>query len=341
MTPRFSIVLPVRNGGEHVKLCVASILAQTLADDYELLVLENGSTDGTAEWLADLRDPRVRLHPAERPLSIVENWTRILQVPRAEYMTIIGHDDLLDPDYLATMCALVESHPDAGLYQAHFRLIDTEGRFLRPCLPMPFRETAAEFLAVRLLNIRDTFGTGYLMRTADYDRVGGIPPFVQLMAADDVLWLRLMEGTWKATTSRELFSYRTHRQSTSGSSNPTTYLEARELYHDALEELAARDPALCDVLAHYGPVTYPGLGEYLHKRFLLWSLAGKGRYTDEEAARIRRLVERAAGPEAARVRRKKRLRLLEWANHLPGGRPLYRAVRSLARFAGRGEQFID
>jgi glycosyltransferase involved in cell wall biosynthesis len=338
---RFSIVLPVRNGGEHLKLATASILNQTLADDFELLILENFSTDGTAEWLASLPDSRVRVHPADKLLSIEENWARILRVPRGEFMTIIGHDDLLDADYLATMNALVEEHPDAGLYQAHFRLIDSAGRFLRHCLPMPARETAAEFLAARLTNIRDTYGTGYLMRTADYDRVGGIPLYDKLMYADDSLWLRLMEGSWKATSPHEVFSYRLHGQSTSGGIDPAAYLSALERHQQALEMLAQRDPAVAHVLLRYAPPAYASCAQYLDKRFLLRSAAGKGEYPPAIAERVQGLARPSAGANTVRMQRQMRLRLLEWACRLPGGRWLYRLAKWSAGLVGQKRRFID
>ncbi len=334
---RFSIVLPVRNGGEHLKLCMASILAQTLADGFELLVLDNASTDGTTEWLAALHDPRVRLHPADRPLSIEENWARIREVPRGEFMTVIGHDDLLDPDFLEVMGALIDAHPDAGLYSAHFRLIDGEGGFLRHCRPMPGRETAGEFLAVRLMNFRDTFGTGYVMRSADYDRVGGIPPYEKLIHADDSLWMHLMEGSWKATSPREIFSYRLHEQSTSGGTNPLGYLVALESYQEALAAMAARDPGVRETLARYGPEANFQFGEYLHKRFMLTALAGGGQYPVDVPARLWRVQERFAGG-AGTFRRKRRLRWLERMHRLPGGRWLYRLARALAGFAGQGRR---
>ncbi len=334
---RFSIVLPVRNGGEHLRSCVASVLAQTLADGFELLVLENASTDGTAEWLATLRDPRVRLHPADRPLSIEENWARIKAMPRGEYMTVIGHDDLLDPDFLETMGALIDAHPGAGLYFAHFRLIDGEGKFVRHCRPMPARETAGEFLAVRLLNFRDTFGTGYVMRSADYDRVGGIPLYEKLIHSDDSLWMHLMEGSWRATSPRELFSYRLHEQSVSGGTNPLGYLAALESYQDALDAMARRDPGVREMLARYGPEANFQFGEYLHKRFMLTSLAGRGAYPADVPARLRRVQERFAGGAGA-FQRKRRLRWLERLYRFPGGRSLYRLARALAAFAGQGHR---
>ena len=50
---KFSIILPVRNGGEYVKDCVRSILSQTV-DEFDLIVLDNCSTDGTVEWINSL-----------------------------------------------------------------------------------------------------------------------------------------------------------------------------------------------------------------------------------------------------------------------------------------------
>ncbi len=57
---RFSICLPVRNGMPYVKDCVQHILQQTCGD-FELLILDNQSTDGTAEWLRSLTDPRISM----------------------------------------------------------------------------------------------------------------------------------------------------------------------------------------------------------------------------------------------------------------------------------------
>src|SRR5882672_11129565 len=165
---RFSIILPVRNGGHYVKECVASIQAQTLAD-FHLLILDNCSTDGTLQWLQSLGDSRIRIYPADRPLTIEENWGRITSIPKNEFITLIGHDDILDPHYLAVMDRLILQHPRASLYQAHFRYIDSKGETLKLCKPMDERQSPVEFLSFFLNGIIDTMGTGFMMRSADYD----------------------------------------------------------------------------------------------------------------------------------------------------------------------------
>ena len=95
----FSIILPARNGGHLLKECVQSILNQT-CQDFNLLVLDNNSTDGTLQFLQNLIDERILIYPSITDLTIVENWARILQLKKNEFITLIGHDDILYPNYL-------------------------------------------------------------------------------------------------------------------------------------------------------------------------------------------------------------------------------------------------
>ena len=156
---RFTLIVPTYNGGEYLKECLASIRAQT-ETRFRVAILDDGSTDGTLEWLRALDEPRLTVYPVPEHLGIVKNWARALSIPKAEFMTIVGQDDRLDPNYLATMNTLTRSYPDAGLYHAHFRFIDAKGQVIRPCRPLPERETAAEYLRALFTGQRDTYGTG-------------------------------------------------------------------------------------------------------------------------------------------------------------------------------------
>jgi glycosyltransferase involved in cell wall biosynthesis len=279
---QFLIVLPVRNGGEHLKACVASILAQ-VHEQFRLVVLENASTDDTPSWLSRLRDPRVSVFASPAPLEIEKNWARILQLDRSEeFLTIIGHDDLLDPCYLSQMSALIDAHPDAGLYQSHFRLIDRHGRRLRSCLPMPARETAEGFLAARLSLRRDSHGTGYMFRTSDYMRIGGMPPYKKLMFADDELWLKLMRGSYKATLAREMFSYRLHSGATSHSPDWRSTFDALARYLDFLKSYGQSDRAVQSALRQ-------GMADYLTFWFRFAYFSADS--ADDERREVMRAIE--------------------------------------------------
>jgi len=210
---KYSIILPVYNGGEYVKVCVNSILSQSIPE-FELLVLDNCSTDGTVEWLRSLLDNRIRIIVADRPLSIEENWGRIKSVDKHEFITLIGHDDTLEPDYLAILDQLIHQYPAASLYQTHFNYIDSHGESIRKCKPMPAEERADEFLKSSLTNAFDIMGTGFMMRSADYDALGGIPNYPNLMFADLELWYRLTAIGFKATAAATGFSFRIHQSTT-------------------------------------------------------------------------------------------------------------------------------
>jgi glycosyltransferase involved in cell wall biosynthesis len=206
---KFSVVLPVRNGWPYVQQCVDSILAQSYPH-FDLIVLDNQSTDNTVPWLKSLTDSRIRLYGSSAPLSIVDSWARAVSVAKHEYMTLIGHDDLLDPNFLEVTNRLTEVYPDAKLYQTGSRFIDSDTKTIRSCHRVPERETPAQYLEGRLTFRRDITGTGVVMRSADYDRLGGIPHFERLFFADDALWLSLMEGGYKACEPSELFAIRMH-----------------------------------------------------------------------------------------------------------------------------------
>ncbi len=253
----FSIILPVKNGGDYVKECVNSILSQTL-QDFNLIVLDNCSNDGTLEWLQSLSDQRIVIHQSQKPLSIEENWARIKSIPKNEFITLIGHDDILNKDYLEIMNTLIQQHPSASLYQTHFQYIDSKGEVLRNCKPMDERQYAHEFLAAYMCDSIDSTGTGYMMRSKDYDDCGGINPgYKNLIFADFELWIKLMLKSYKATAYEIGFKYRIHN-SVSKLTNGEAYQQAFDKFLEFIIEKSGENEKIKLVSERYG------------KRFLLY-----------------------------------------------------------------------
>jgi glycosyltransferase involved in cell wall biosynthesis len=248
--PKFSIILPVRNGGEFVKESVKSILEQSFTD-FNLLVLDNNSTDGTLEWIQSIADNRIMLYPSLKPLSIEENWGRVTSIPKNEFITLIGHDDILSSDYLGTMYELISSYPDASLYQTHFTYIDTKDNKIRSCKPMAEVESAEDFLTKFLLKEIDVMGTGFMMRSKDYDSLGGIPPYPNLLFADFELWINLSKLSYKATSPKECFSFRLH-QSTTTVSPDIKIQQALTQFVKFLTQLKADNADMENVIYRHG-----------------------------------------------------------------------------------------
>ena len=243
---KFSVILPLRNGGNYLKECVESILSQTYKN-FELLILENCSTDGGMEWLQLQKDERIRILPAAEPLSIEQNWGRIKDVKKSEFITLIGHDDILHPDYLAVMDRLISKYPDASLYLAHFNYINSSGGIIRPCKPMQQKQAPAEMLSNCLGNKMDITGTGFVMRSKDYDAVGGIPLYPSLLFADFELWINLAEKKYMAVAPECTFAFRIH-QSTTTSSSDKILLKGFKQFIDFLCQLKTEDESLGKVI---------------------------------------------------------------------------------------------
>jgi glycosyltransferase involved in cell wall biosynthesis len=264
---KFSIILPVRNGGNYIKECVNSIFSQTYTN-FNLIVLDNASTDGTMEWLQGLQDERLIIYSSAESLGIEKNWARITTVSKNEFITLIGHDDILLPHYLEEMDRLISKHPDASLYQSHYAFINGEGKFTGYCMPMDEIQYGHEFLACQLARTMNSMGTGYMMRSKDYDELGGIPAaYPNLIFADYQLWVQLSLKNYKATTDKVCFHYRVH-DSVSRLTNGQQYCVAFEKYVYFMTALCKENEKVKAVVDKYGQEMLMYFCESLSHRLL-------------------------------------------------------------------------
>ena len=105
--PKVSVLMPVFNGLPFIVEAVASVAGQDL-DDWELVVSDNGSTDGTREYLAGLSDPRIRVFVQEENLGIYGGLNFLLSQARADVAKILCADDELVPDCLSEVAVATE-----------------------------------------------------------------------------------------------------------------------------------------------------------------------------------------------------------------------------------------
>ena len=314
----FSIVLPVRNGWPYVKECVESILQQSYPH-FELVVLDNQSSDNTMPWLKTLKDQRIRLHSSQASLSIVDSWARVKSIEKQEYMTIIGHDDTLDPDFLAVIKGLIEQRPESALYITGARLINSEGKVIRSCRPTPRQENAAQYLKARFTSDRDMFGTGYVVRSADYDRVGGIPPFERLFYADDALWLSLLAGSSKVADPADHFSVRIHAASESAS-QPSAWssnLIGLNQFSEFLNAYLPNDAEARKVVAEYGDQFMLDRHRSIFMYALIEACQERRKINPDDVARIEASLARNAPSIASTLRQSPTVATIAMLNSSP------------------------
>jgi glycosyltransferase involved in cell wall biosynthesis len=119
--PKYSIIIPARNGGKYLPTCVDTIISQDYCD-YELIISDDHSDDGSKEYLASLSaHPNIMVIEPEEPLSMTEHWEWALSHARGEWQIFVGQDDGLQPYFFRLADRLTEI-----AHTANFRTIMSE-----------------------------------------------------------------------------------------------------------------------------------------------------------------------------------------------------------------------
>ncbi len=192
--PRFTVVMAAFNAAATVRSAIESVLAQTNSD-LELIVVDDGSTDGTAEAVARVGDPRVRYTSQPNRGPAAARNTGIAQA-RGAYVAFLDSDDLLLPSYLERSEAALRSTPGAGFaYGDAYVFDDFTGKVRRRSAmarnrpPEPPPVDRAAFL-LELLQ-RNFIYVAVTVPREVLDRVGGFDE--SLKGPEDYeLWLRIL-----------------------------------------------------------------------------------------------------------------------------------------------------
>ena len=208
MRPGVTVVIPTRNRLPLLRPTLASALGQT-GVDHEVVVVDDGSTDGTAEHLAALTDPRLRVltHAEGRGVSQARNAG--LAAARFEWVAFLDDDDLWAPDKLAAQVRAARE----GVGWVTVGAVDVdEGLRVTGGARPPFAQRDTP----RLLHANNIpgGGSGTMVRTELASRLGGFDPAFQTLADWD-LWLRVSPLCDMAAVRRPLVAYRVHARSMS------------------------------------------------------------------------------------------------------------------------------
>lgn len=238
--PTFSVIMPAHNRARMICDAIASVLAQTRSD-FELLVIDDGSTDGTADLVRQFTsDERVRvLQRNERSGPGAARNAGIARA-RAPYVCMLDSDDLWLPRYLETVGPVLEQNPDAGLACTGYWVLDEPpGRIRRSAMwKLPATFLDAEAFLQRLAHLNFVVNSTVTLRRSVLNAVGGCNP--DLPAAIDFdLWLRVAAAGWGAVCSADpLTVYRVHRNSLqfNPSNESRVWLAGRTVYLALAEE---------------------------------------------------------------------------------------------------------
>jgi glycosyltransferase involved in cell wall biosynthesis len=158
---KISVITPVFNGACFIQDVANSVLAQT-CKDWEWIIINDGSTDGTAALLEELDDPRIQvIHQANAGASAARNVG--LDRARGAYVTFLDADDLLPPKALALRAAYLDAQSDVDIVNGGV-CVSLQGRVLRHYHP----DLACGPLLNRLARLEEGvfFNVNYMLRRA-------------------------------------------------------------------------------------------------------------------------------------------------------------------------------
>lgn len=211
-TPMVSVLVSAYKHERYIEACVRSVLAQTYPA-IELIVLDDGSPDGTASVLQRLRDEAAAAGKpftfiAKKNSGLSDTLNQGLVLATGKYICQLGSDDIMLPDKTARQVAFMESHPDVAVCGGNALNIDSDGKVLekRQKNP-PQREISFEHLFANT-------GPGIvastcMIRKDVLDREGGWNPAIPL--EDMYMWFKLTSRGYRMVGLGEvLIHYRKH-----------------------------------------------------------------------------------------------------------------------------------
>jgi glycosyltransferase involved in cell wall biosynthesis len=232
--PLISIVLPTYNGARYLREAIGSCLQQTYPN-WELILVDDASTDETPTIIAGYtaRDGRITTlrNPVNRKLPGSLNIGFALA--RGDLVTWTSDDNCYRPEALSEMAAFLEANPSVDLVYADFSVMDDSGATTGEGWAGPVEE----------LPLRNCIGACYLYRRAVHDRLGGYDEDLFLVEDWDY-WLRASASFRLARLRKDLYLYRCHKDSLTGTQRERARPAQERCLAQNLPRLTWLDPYL-------------------------------------------------------------------------------------------------
>ncbi len=228
--PRLSVVMPVNNTALYLDAAVGSILQQTLAD-FEFIILDDGSTDGSERILRDWagRDKRIRLLRSERPSGLVGSSRKVMAEARGSLVARMDSDDVSHPERLVREAAVLERDSGIAMVGTLWEAIDDQGRRIQRCHP------------ARVFAPQPTppvaHGSIMFRRTA-WDAIIGYREHCNLWEDIDLFYQFSRVGKI-GILAAPLYQYRFHRQNTRIQASPAKLMAVAESLLTSADRLAS------------------------------------------------------------------------------------------------------
>ena len=272
----FSVVIPLWNGRDTVRETVASVFAQSWRD-FELIVVDDGSTDDGVALLEGIGDPRLRiLRQANQGAGPARNAG--IAAATADWIAFLDADDLWLPDHLAELDRVRSRFPEAGLIGTAWRHAD--GKPL-PADPGTLQEINLFERLAAGEPVLCTSSAAVSRRTVA--RVGDFPP--RRLGEDSLYWLRIALALPVAVSTRPTVTYRPGPASLSATRE--SFWRGRAERLASARDVSRRVAFLLDEQEHAPAALKPGIDRFIDADFR-WCLRNSARIGDIATIRAMR-----------------------------------------------------
>jgi len=167
--PKVTVFIPVYNREQYIGDAIQSILAQSFSD-FEILLIDDGSTDHSVEIMRSYSDTRVQIVCNERNLGIPRTRNKGLELARGEYIAMLDSDDRAYPERLEKQVGFLDSHPDYVQVGSWCQMMDAQGRPLKKIKRQPVspEDVDVELLFRCSLSNRSIMGRTGILREYGY-----------------------------------------------------------------------------------------------------------------------------------------------------------------------------
>ncbi|MCE1189392.1 MAG: glycosyltransferase [Ignavibacteria bacterium] len=188
-SPFFSVVTFTYNRAKFLPGLIKSVLAQSL-QNFEFIIVDDGSTDGTKEIVEALNEPRIKYYYKEHT-NAPDTRNYALQFVRGKYIVWIGSDDLLSDQALEKHAEILANYPGTDIVYGNIRYVDTDMNFIREDV---YEDYAGKekFLIREMILANRLIDGGSAIRRTIYDDIGGYAVSFR-RAHDYEFWTRVVE----------------------------------------------------------------------------------------------------------------------------------------------------
>lgn len=276
--PLISICLPLYNGANHLAAAIDSILAQE-SGDFELLIADDGSSDGSAEIAGDYaaRDSRILFWKNEQRQGLFGNYNACIARAKGKYLKPFAQDDILAPDALKTMLGVMENEPKIALVSSARQIIDDSGAVteLKQPIAQDLRVPGREVISFHLIGLNNWVGEpSTVMFRAEYAASGFDTSYYHY--GDIEYWFRILMNGDFCYLKRPLASFRRHAASQTDKNHRELYfaldilrmsLAYRELLADIEPESLLKRRLAEKIALEHGHVLSAALPESLFAEY--------------------------------------------------------------------------